>query len=389
MNEILKDKKIRNRLFTVAVITTPLLALLAGTPFARFELNKINLFFPGIFMIALITLLFWVVNILLVSLSVQFRFLEKLIIRSLFSTVICLLLSAVIFYYFQKIFPPPQIRFNDPSQKSGQLMPQFQTGNKNITSFPAMKDSLAVQLQKGLKPMPKSLFFFPRMIHILTINIIIIILCELILLYFKKQMIELENERLKQANLEARNDQLKMQLQPHFLFNSLNTLRLLLKKDKEKAEDYLLMLSDVLRFSTASVNEPLVDLAEELKFCLTYLEMQQVRFNGMLHFTIANELYSAEGKVPVFALQTLVENAIKHNAFTTEKPLEISINYNQLSGMITVKNKIQPKQLFEVTTRVGLKNLAERYKLLCNEDIIINTNNNEFAVTIKLIQTEK
>jgi hypothetical protein len=388
MKEILKDRKIRNRLLTVATITTPLFALLGGTPFVRFELNKINLFFPGILLIAVITILFWIINILLLSLSVKFRLLEKIFTRSLFSTVICLLVGAMVFYYFQKNFPPPQIRFNDPSQKnipqSFQLKP-----DPNTAIFPKGNGSVMTAPSEMMKRPPKNAFFFPRMIHILTINIIILILCELTLLYFNKQRIELENEKLKQANLEARNDQLRMQLQPHFLFNSLNTLRLLLKKDPERAENYLLMLSDVLRFSTASANEPLVELEEELKFCITYLEMQKVRFSDMLNFSVINkELYTAEGKVPVFALQTLVENAIKHNAFSEENPLNIQIDYNSITGFITVKNKIQSKQMVGVTTKVGLKNLAERYKLMCDEDIIIKSENNEFAVSIKLIHPE-
>lgn len=372
----------------VAAITTPLFAILGGTPFVRFELNKINLFLPGILLIAAITILFWIINILLLLLSVRFHFLEKIFIRSIISTIICLVAGTIIFYYFQKNFPPPQIKFNDSAQRNGQTIVQSQTEKKLIT-FQGRGDSLRIDPGKEMKRPPKNGFFFPRMVHLLTINIIILILCELILLYFNKQFIELENEKLKQANLEAKNNQLQMQLQPHFLFNSLNTLRLLLKKDQERAEDYLLMLSDVLRFSTASTKEPLVDISEELRFSLTYLEMQKVRFNDMLNFSIKNNsLFSAEGKVPVFALQTLVENAIKHNAFSAENPLNIEIDFNNTTQMITVRNKIQPKQLSGVTTKVGLKNLAERYRLMFDEDIIIKNENNEFSVSIKLIHTE-
>ncbi len=384
MNKILKDRKIRNSLITLVVITTPLFAILGGTPFVRFELNKINLFFPGILLIAVITILSWLINILLLSLSVRFQLLEKIFTRSIISIIICLIAGTIVIYYFQKNFPPPQIKFNESFQRNNQLIIQSPS-DKNAILFRGKNDSMIMMPASVLKHPPKNAFFFPRMLHLLTINIIIIILCELILLYFNKQRIELENEKLKQANLEAKNDQLKMQLQPHFLFNSLNTLRLLLKKDQEKAEDYLLMLSDVLRFSTASANEPLVDIGDELKFCLTYLEMQKVRFNDMLNFNIDNKLFSAEGKVPVFALQTLVENAIKHNAFSQEKPLNIEIDYNSVTQMITVKNKIQPKQIAGVTTKVGLKNLAERYRLMFDEDIIIKHDNNEFAVSIKLI----
>ncbi len=133
---------------------------------------------------------------------------------------------------------------------------------------------------------PRHFFFFPQVLHSVTINVIILFLCELVVLYFRKQKIENENARLRQSNLEAKNNQLKMQLHPHFLFNSLNTLRLLLKKDADKAEDYLLKLSEMLRFSTTSALHDTVDVADELKLCLAYLQMQKVRFGDMLHYNI-------------------------------------------------------------------------------------------------------
>jgi len=185
-------------------------------------------------------------------------------------------------------------------------------------------------------------------------------------------------------------NQLKMQLHPHLLFTSLNTLRLLQKKDADKAEDYLLKLSDVLRFSTTSALHPAVDIADELKLCLTYLQMQKVRFADMLHFSVTNEhLFSATGIVPVYSLQTLAENAIKHNAFSTESPLFIYIDFDETTNTITVRNKLRRKQLIETSTKIGLTNLAERYRLLGNETITISDNGEEFAVSIKILTGEQ
>ena len=114
--------------------------------------------------------------------------------------------------------------------------------------------------------------------------------------------------------------------------------------------------------------------------------MQKVRFGDMLHFSITNtQLYSAKGKLPVYSLQLLAENAIKHNSFTNEEPLTIFIDYNGLTNVIVVKNKIQPKRMMEVTTKVGLKNLEERYRLLSNEDIIVENKGDEFVVKIKIL----
>jgi sensor histidine kinase YesM len=138
--------------------------------------------------------------------------------------------------------------------------------------------------------------------------------------------------------------------------------------------------------STTSALHDLVSVEEELTLCLSYLQMQKVRFGDMLHFSINNAaLHSAHGKLPVYSLQLLAENAIKHNAFTNEQPLTIVIDYDPLINEITVANKIQAKKIMEVTTRVGLKNLEERYKLLSNESITIVNDGNEFIVKIKVL----
>lgn len=106
----------------------------------------------------------------------------------------------------------------------------------------------------------------------------------------------------------------------------------------------------------------------------------------MLTYTVTNtELYSVEGKLPLYAMLTLVENAIKHNRLSHEAPLHIAIDYQKNTHTITVKNNRQPKAYAEESTGVGLQNLAERYRLLANEAIILKTTNDEFAVSIKIL----
>jgi LytS/YehU family sensor histidine kinase len=143
----------------------------------------------------------------------------------------------------------------------------------------------------------------------------------------------------------------------------------------------------MLRFSTASALHDMVNVADEVKLCMNYLDMQKVRFGDMLHVEVVNNnLFGAKGKLPVYSLQLLAENAIKHNAFTNEMPLVICIDYNAVTNTIIVKNKIQPKTIMEATTQTGLKNLAERYRLLQNETIDVQNAGSEFAVTIKVLQ---
>jgi len=161
---------------------------------------------------------------------------------------------------------------------------------------------------------------------------------------------------------------------------------MLIKKDADKAETYLLKLSEILRVSVTSAANSVTDVSDELNLCLSYLQMQEVRFGNMLLYDVTNkQLLNAQGKLPVFALQLLAENVIKHNAFTPEQPLHIFIDYDAERQLITVRNKIRLKKLTNVTTQTGLTNLNERYKLLCNQPIVIKNNGDEFAVSIKII----
>lgn len=221
----------------------------------------------------------------------------------------------------------------------------------------------------------------------IAINIILFILIELIILRKTKDSVALENEQLKLANLEARNNQLRQQLHPHFLFNSLSTLRSLIHRSPEEAEDYLEKLAELLRFSTNNSRQTLISLKEEVELCTNYLNMQRVRFGNALFFLInIDETVQAKGKVPVYSLQLLAENAIKHNILTQKEPLGIELKLNADQQFITVKNNLQPKKTIEEKNGVGLANLSERYRMLNEDDIRIEKSDQNFSVTIKILQ---
>ena len=177
---------------------------------------------------------------------------------------------------------------------------------------------------------------------VISINTVVLIIQELFLLNEKKKRIESENAQLRIRNIEAANLKLKQQLKPHFLFNSLNVLKTLIKKQPENAEIYLKRLSDFLRASVSSGDINTVTLKEELKLSLDYLEMQKIRFGEAIHFQVNIPDEVKTGILPVFSIQLLLENAIKHNAFTTELPLNIKLFYN--NGRITVSNNIRHKE---------------------------------------------
>jgi len=230
-------------------------------------------------------------------------------------------------------------------------------------------------------------FYIIRILILFSINTIILIVLNQVLLREKKAIVELENTQLKLKNAEAVNRLLKQQIHPHFLFNALNTLNILIDQKSEQAGDYLVKLSDFLRIAVSFDNISTIKLDEELKLCLDYFEMQKMRFGEALQFTVnIPEDVRNSGFVPVFSLQLLLENAIKHNALTDEYPLYVRMVYNE--GRITVSNNINPKSTSEISTGKGLVNLGGRYKIVSGDDILIDEQNSTFSVSIKVLDND-
>ncbi|MBC3539358.1 sensor histidine kinase [Rufibacter sediminis] len=225
---------------------------------------------------------------------------------------------------------------------------------------------------------------FPLIVA-LTNNTIIIVLMDLIILQRKSAQIAVENSELKMNHAIAQHQHLKHQLQPHFLFNSLNTLKSLIKKQRPEAEEYLVRLSDLLRASITAHQETTIPLKDELKLCVDYLEMQKVRFKDSFRYQIdVPDQVLSQRSLPVFSLQLLVENAIKHNAFTPEEPLTIQITYQE-PGSIVVRNNKKAKQTLEPSSGIGLKNLSERYQVISGHGITITDAEQYFSVELTLL----
>lgn len=200
---------------------------------------------------------------------------------------------------------------------------------------------------------------------------------------FAKQQLEVENATLKAQNIEALYQQLKQQVNPHFIFNTLSTLKTLIH-DNPDAVIYLKRLSDFLRISISVNDRNTLTLGEELDFCIDYLELQKVRFGDALLFSIQVPESKKRGLVPVFSIQQLIENAIKHNVLTIKRPLHINIEY--IDGRVVVSNNLQVKNTSEESIGVGLVNLTERYKVLSGDEVIIKTIDNSFMVSIKILE---
>ena len=231
-------------------------------------------------------------------------------------------------------------------------------------------------------------YFHFHLLLFLSINTVILILQDLLVTRERKAAIELENQQLRLKNMEAVNQQLKQQIQPHFLFNSLSTLKSLMTTDPDHAEEYLIRLSEFLRSSLSSHSLNLIRLDDELHLCTNYLEMQKIRFGDALQFDIqVPEPWKNKYHLPAFALQQLAENAIKHNILTLDRPLRITITAHD-GAMITVSNNLQKKDTVTAPSGVGLKNLNERYKIISGNNIIIDTTDDTYSVSIKALEYE-
>ena len=223
------------------------------------------------------------------------------------------------------------------------------------------------------------------MINILALNTIILILADTLVIRSKKRQTETELTNIKIQHLESKHQQLIQQLQPHFLFNSLSTLKSLINNDIELAEKYLVKLSEFLRFTISANENTVIQLVEEIRFTGDYIDLQKIRFPGSFFSEISiPEEIMKDYKIPVYALQTLVENAIKHNAFTKKRPLKLTISYQD--GSIIVSNNMIPKPNIVFGNGVGLKNLAKRYSLITDNGVEIIDTTENFTVKIKLLK---
>ena len=215
-----------------------------------------------------------------------------------------------------------------------------------------------------------------------------VLICVIIIrLIFQKQRIELENERLKTESLQSQFDSLKNQVSPHFLFNSLNALQTLIREDADIAQKYVRHLSLVLRYTLQSNENKTVTMGEELNFLDSYLFLIQLRFgsNFRIEMRINDELTLF--RIPPLTLQTLVENAVKHNEISRKKPLTIKIE-TAPDQYVVVSNPIQEKINPEPGTEIGLSNLEKQYLLLGGKTITIKKVNNEFTVIIPLLKPQ-
>lgn len=196
---------------------------------------------------------------------------------------------------------------------------------------------------------------------------------------------QLEAEELLRMNTQAQLQSIRSQINPHFLFNNLNVLSSLVLKDKEEANSFIEAFSKVYHYILRNQDKELIELQKEIEFLQPYVYLLQQRFPHSVELkTEIDERWKNTYVVPV-ALQMLVENAIKHNVLSSNRPLEIKIIANG-TNELEITNNLQPKLTKEPSSNIGLSNISQRYELITGKQIKVNSNEKEFKVSLPLIE---
>ncbi|GAB3989534.1 hypothetical protein GCM10028807_14650 [Spirosoma daeguense] len=197
---------------------------------------------------------------------------------------------------------------------------------------------------------------------------------------------EQEQEKLRMANLQSQLDTLKQQVNPHFLFNSLNVLDSLIEENPSQARVFLEELSTVYRYLLRANDQHLTDLGTELEFIQSYYHLLKTRHGPALHLNLTIDDRYQSYRIPPLTLQLLIENAVKHNIILPDQPLHIDILTDQESRL-QVRNNVQRKTMRVISNGVGLTNILTKYRMLDQPTPLIFEKDGQFVVTLPLIET--
>ncbi len=246
-----------------------------------------------------------------------------------------------------------------------------------------------ILLMTSLHSTTKKMFTIPiqnlwlfRALGITFLNSIYFVFNTLVDTLESKLQLEIENSQLKINRLQKELAQLKNQLNPHFLFNALSSLKSLMRGDPQIAESYLMKLSEFLRVSIGQTND-VVLLQDELFLCNDYIDLQKMRFQDGLIYETEIDPNSLHHSIPFFALQSLIENSLKHNVVSLMNPLTIRVEVK--GNILTIINNVQALLTEEASSKIGLQNLNERMKIQTGQPIVIDKNQHYFKVQLTLL----
>lgn len=224
-----------------------------------------------------------------------------------------------------------------------------------------------------------------------VLDVVLVLMYNIIMLvfyaYYHYAEGQISDVKIERKQLKLQFEALKSQLSPHYLFNSLNTISSLIHQDPERAEDFIRRLADTYHYILNTHQQQLITLEKEIEFVRAYYYLLCVRYEEGLNMEINIPDQLLNYKVPPLTIQILVENAIKHNVFSKEKPLNIYLGVIDNTDLKVVNNKTKPPEVVK-STHIGLKNIEKRYSFFTKSKIkIIETQN--FEVNVPLIKDVK
>ncbi len=219
-----------------------------------------------------------------------------------------------------------------------------------------------------------------------VVNILVMAILEGWLFYTDSKRAEQMAKNLQEELSQIKFEVLKSQINPHFMFNSLNVLSGLIEKDTAKAQQFIDEFSHIYRYVLETIEQPVASLEKELDFMRSYLFLQQIRYGNDLTYSINIPSGILKKSLPPLSLQVVLENAIKHNVINETKPLRIDVYCED--DFLMVRNGIQPKITLGKSTGLGLKNLTKRYALICNQPPEFSIVNNDYIARLPLIEID-
>ncbi len=221
----------------------------------------------------------------------------------------------------------------------------------------------------------------------LTVIILVASIYEGIFFYQRWKEAIVETERLKRENVQSQLEGLKSQVNPHFLFNSLNTLIYIIPEDPDKAVTFVRKLSKVYRYILEIRDKELIPVSEELAFLQSYIFLLKERFGESFEVSINVDTKYHPQKIVPLSLQMLLENAIKHNVISKSKPLLVEVFIDE-KGFLIVRNNLQKKVQQMPSTNVGLENIKTRYAFFTEEKVLVEETPSCFMVSLPLIEAQ-
>jgi hypothetical protein len=217
----------------------------------------------------------------------------------------------------------------------------------------------------------------------LFITFIIVVIFHAFYFYKQTQETKLKEQKIIAGTASAKFESLKNQIDPHFLFNSLNVLNSLIEENPDMAQDFTTSLSKIYRYVLEQKDKELVPIEEELDFAKTYMNLLLIRFENSLTFEIPEDIAIPEAKVVPLSLQLLLENTIKHNVASSTKPLHIRIYVE--GGNLVVENNLQKKETLNNRKGVGLQNIVNRYGILTKKVVTIEESSDYFRIRLPIL----